>query len=96
MVDKSDEKAPEMLTLYTQVLARRKETFKRILRDYGLEEDLEKLCLRGIYRVQDIPPNLNDHIINKDKMRGSMQNYMDIYMEHEKKGLLPDVYVRHD
>ena len=96
MAGKSDEKAPEMLTLYTQVLARHKETFKRILRDYGLEEDLEKLCLRGIYRVQDIPPNLNDHIINKDKMRGSMQNYMDIYMEHEKKGLLPNVYVRHD
>jgi len=96
MAGKSDEEAPEMLALHTQVLARRKEILGEILRDYGLEEDLEKLCLRGIYRVQDIPPNLNDHIINKDKMRGSMQNYMDIYMEHEKKGLLPNVYVRHD
>jgi hypothetical protein len=67
------------------VLAVWKETLGEILCEYGIEEDLEKLWRRGIYRVQDFPFNLNWFIVEKEKMCGDIHQYHVIYKDEMKK-----------
>jgi hypothetical protein len=74
-----------MLAKCEEVLANRKETLRGILCEYGVEEDLEKLWHRGIYRVQDFPFHLNWFIIEKEKMCGDIHQYHVIYKDEMKK-----------
>lgn len=62
-----------------------KEKLRVTLCEHGLEEDLEKLCRRGIYRVQDFPLHLNLFIIDKEKMCGDIHEYHVMYEEEMKK-----------
>ena len=85
MAGKPGEKAPDMQAKHDEIKAIWKEQLREILRQYGIEEDLEKLCRRGIYRVQDFAFDLNWFIIDKEKMCGDIHTYHDMYEQEMKK-----------
>jgi hypothetical protein len=84
MAEKSCEEA-DRLAMYEEVLVNRKEALRKILCEHGIEEDLEKLWRRGIYRVQDLPFNLNWFVVEKEKMCGDIHQYHVIYKDEMKK-----------
>jgi len=82
---------PDMQALRAAVLVTRKETLRGILCEHGLEEDLEKLWRRGVHRVQDLPFQLTWFVVDKEKMRGDIHEYHELY-EHEMQKRHSDRY----